>query len=42
MFPFWYDYVKIKYGKKAKCIGIAKDVETRFDTGYDVIGLMKD
>ena len=42
MFPFWYDYVKTKYGKKAKCIGIAKDVETRFDTGYDVIGLMKD
>lgn len=42
MCPFWYDYVKTKYRKKAKCVGIAKDVETSFDTGYDEIGLMKD
>ena len=48
MYEFWYNYVKLKYGEKAKSYhmdadivyiktdyiynGIAKDVETKFDT----------
>ena len=64
MYEFWYDYVKPKYGEIDSfivhvkiddiCKDIAKDVETRFDTSFEidrplpkgknkkVIGLMKD
>ena len=63
-YAFWYDYVKPKYGEIDSfivhvktdniCKDIAKDVETRFDTSFEidrplskgknkkVIGLIKD
>ena len=37
IYKFWYDYVKPKYGEKAK--NFAEDLEARFDTSsYELDG----